>query len=326
MEDRSPNRVECLRDAARVEIDEARRLLVMADRRDAGSSRAMSRSVERGTHLRLRRGVLVECALWRRLTKEERLLLRIVALAEKTGSRPVFSHWSAALLLGLPIARRASDLVDLAVDSTRNSTVAGARVHRLALDESEIVEVAGMLCTSLTRTAVDIAADSGFEEAVVVADFALARLGEAGRSALGEALELSGRQRGSSRARRVLEFSDPRSGSPGESISRVRMERDGFVAPDLQVRITTDAVTDHADFGWEEVLGAGEFDGEVKYRKEEFRNGRSVVDVVIDEKNRENRIRRQRPRFARWDWAELMEGRLAGILRRAGIPRRDGTG
>ena len=101
------------------------------------------------------------------------------------------------------------------------------------------------------------------------------------------------------------------------------MHRLGFVAPDLQVRFETDGFLDIADFGWEEAAAAGEFDGEVKYRSERYRRGRSIEDVVIAEKNRENRIRRCRPRFARWDWSDLQQGRLDAILRRAGIPKRD---
>lgn len=305
--------------------DEAR-LLLLVERADPSAGRALSRGVARGTHLRLRRGVHVEAAVWRRLTKEERLLLRIVAIAATAPTRPVLSHWSAALLHGLPIARRAAELVDLAVEGNRNRTVAGARVHRLALDGDEVVEIDGVLCTSLIRTVVDLARDTGFEEAVVVADVALRVLGPDGRTRIGDAADRSDRRRGAVRLQRVLAFADPRSGSPGESISRVRMDRLGFIRPDLQVPIETDGVVEYADFGWDEVDGAGEFDGEVKYRDERYRGGRDVVEVVIAEKDRENRVRRRRPRFARWVWADLMAGRLERILRETGIPKRRDTG
>ena len=302
---------------------EARALLVVDDGSALRAGRALARAVEQGAMVRIRRGVYVECAIWRRLTGEERLLLRVLALATASRSQPVFSHWAAAVLLGLPVPRRATELVDLAVDGTRNRTVAGARVHLLALGSEEVVEIHGLLCTSVTRTAVDVAADCGEEEAVVLADAALGVLGAGGEQLLRAALDLSGRRRGAVRAERVIEFANGSSGSPGESISRFRMHRLGFVAPELQVRFETDGFVDIADFGWEAVAAAGEFDGEVKYRSERYRRGRSVEDVVIAEKNRENRIRRRRPRFARWDWSDLQEGRLEAILRRAGIPKRD---
>lgn len=300
----------------------ARALLVVDDGSVLHAGRALARGVEQGAMVRIRRGVYVECAIWRRLTGEERLLLRVLALATTSRSQPVFSHWAAAVLLGLPVPRRASEQVDLAVDGTRNRTVAGARVHLLALRSEEVVRIHGLLCTSVSRTAVDVAADCGEEEAVVLADAALAALGADGKQLLRQALDLSERRRGAVRAERVIEFADGRSGSPGESISRFRMHRLGFVAPELQVRFETDGFLDIADFDWEEVAAAGEFDGEVKYRDRRYRHGRSVEDVVIAEKNRENRIRRCRPRFARWDWSDLQEGRLDAILRRTGIPKR----
>lgn len=304
--------------------DEARLLLVMADRAGAPGARALSRLVEAGSHLRLRPGVYVEVAVWRRLYSEDRLQLRMVALALTSRSRPVFSHWSAAVLLGLPVARRAAERVDVIVDGSRNRSTVGVRSHLHDLDASEVIEIEGMLCTSLLRTIVDVAADAGFEEAVVLTDAAFTRAGDDARPAAEEALEVSGRRRGLAKAANVLAFADGRSGSPGESISRVRIDRLGFIRPELQVPIEVDGHVYEDDFDWEEVLGAGEFDGEIKFRQDRFRKGGTVEDVVIREKNRENRMRRRRPRFARWDWADLMEGRLESILRDAGIPKRDG--
>ena len=46
------------------------------------------------------------------------------------------------------------------------------------------------------------------------------------------------------------------------------------------------------------------------------------MDVVIREKNRENRFRRQYPNIARWDWGDVRELRLEGILLQAGVPKR----
>jgi len=304
--------------------DEARGLLLI----EAGggpAARALSRMVASGTHLRLRPGVYAERAIWSRLTSDERLQLRMVALVATSRTRPVFSHWAAGLLLGLPVARRATDAVDVIVDATRFRGVVGVRAHLLLLDASEVVEIEGMLCTSLLRTAVDVAADGGFEEAVVLADVVLRRAGTAARALAHEALEACGRRRGLAKVAKVLAFADGRSGSPGESISRVRIDRAGFVRPELQVEIVVDGVSYWDDFDWEEVLGAGEFDGELKYREDRYRQGGSAADVVIREKNRENRMRTKRPRFARWDWADLMDGRLESILRAVGIPKHGGN-
>ena len=304
-------------------LDEARRLLVTGGAATERSSRALSRMVAAGALVRLRPGVHVEAAVWARLRHEERLQLRVLALAATARHRPVMSHWSAAVLHGLPVPRRAADAVDVALDAARNRVLVGVRAHVVPLAGDEIVEVDGLLCTSLLRTVVDVAADSGFEEAVVLADAAYRRLGVGARERAGAALDASGRRRGLGKAASVLEFADARSGSPGESVSRVRIHRLGFIRPELQVVIAVDGHEYEDDFDWEEVLGAGEFDGEVKYREDRLRGGGSVEDVVIREKNRENRMRRIRPRFARWDWTDLVAGRLERILRDAGIPKRD---
>ncbi|WP_375401012.1 hypothetical protein [uncultured Amnibacterium sp.] len=96
----------------------------------------------------------------------------------------------------------------------------------------------------------------------------------------------------------------------------------GFVKPELQVPIATGERVEYGDFGWQEVGGIGEFDGEIKYRLDRYRRGGSVEDIVIREKNRENRIRLQRPRFARWDWRDLRSSGLERILLAAGIPKQ----
>jgi hypothetical protein len=119
----------------------------------------------------------------------------------------------------------------------------------------------------------------------------------------------------------VLLFADERSGSVGESWSRTEMQRLGFARPELQFVVTTDGLDEYADFAWPEVRALGEFDGEVKYRDERYRRGGDAVDVVIREKNRENRFRRQYPALARWDWSDLREQRLERILLQAGVPR-----
>jgi hypothetical protein len=66
----------------------------------------------------------------------------------------------------------------------------------------------------------------------------------------------------------------------------------------------------------------GEFDGEEKYVKPEYLNGRTASQAVVSEKNRENRIRATGKNVVRWDWAELMAGTLERKLAAAGVPRR----
>lgn len=234
----------------------------------------------------------------------------------------VFSHESAAALHGLPWLRRWPDEVHLICERrTGGRTQRDVVRHCVGLEHVDPVVVDGMLVTSPARTAFDIALTRPFDQAVVVADAAF-RLHPGAREEFAELLATYGRRRGFQRAAEVLRFADERSGSAGESFSRTEMYRLGFVIPELQVRIVTDGREEFADFGWIESQTLGEFDGEVKYRDERLRRGRSVEQVVIDEKNRENRLRAQSQYFARWDHSDLVQGRLEAILLRARVPRR----
>jgi hypothetical protein len=70
------------------------------------------------------------------------------------------------------------------------------------------------------------------------------------------------------------------------------------------------------DFDWEGRL-VGEFDGLVKYGGGSMTPGQTPSDVVIAEKIREDRLRQMGIEVVRWVWADLVDGRLPAILRRA---------
>ena len=235
----------------------------------------------------------------------------------------IYSLESAAVVLRLPVLGAWPQQVHL-IDERRTGGRSQLDVvrHCVGLELVDPVVVDGMLVTSPARTAFDFAISRPFEHAIVLTD-AVIRDWPGAEQELRRLAEQYGRGRGWQKLRRVLAFMDARSGSAGESLSRCLMDALRFVRPELQVPIATDGRTEFGDFGWEEVLGLGEFDGEVKYRLDRYRAGGTAEDVVIREKNRENRMRRQRPNFARWDWGDLHAGRLEGILLRAGIPKRD---
>jgi hypothetical protein len=128
---------------------------------------------------------------------------------------------------------------------------------------------------------------------------------------------------GSVRASRVLDFASGRSSSPGESLSRVNIHLLGFRPPELQVPFSDDdGFIGYVDFYWPELDLIGEFDGEAKYRDPRYLRGRSAQQAVIDEKYREDRLRRLCRAFARWDWTvarnrDLLAARLSphGLVR-----------
>ncbi|MCU1555119.1 MAG: hypothetical protein JWM13_2605 [Arthrobacter sp.] len=190
-----------------------------------------------------------------------------------------------------------------------------------------IAERHGLLVTCRVRTALDLAAIDSFEQAVTVFDHVL-------RSAPGAPppldrgtleTEIAGNYSAAAarRIRAALEFADPASGSPGESVSRALMHRLGFKAPVLQTEIRdARGLAGFTDFDWPEERLCGEFDGLVKYRDASYLGGGTSAEAVIAEKRREDRIRATGRRVIRWTWAELSSPeRFAAFLGAAGIPR-----
>jgi hypothetical protein len=252
-------------------------------------------------------------------------LTHVLASAHTLGDRSVFSHESAAVLHGLPIFGRWPDAVHL-IDERRTGGRSQLDVvrHCLGLDGVRGDTAHGLAVTSPARTAFDIALSRSFTAGVVTADAAFRQFPGA-RVEFADLVEWFGDRRGWRKVARVQAFGDPAAETPGESESRVLIHQLGFIRPILQFEVRSAWHRDRADFGWPEVGALGEFDGEVKYRLDRYRKGGTAADVVIREKNRENRLRRSYPHFARWDAADLREpSRLHRILLESGIPKRPG--
>ncbi|WP_162301599.1 hypothetical protein [Nesterenkonia muleiensis] len=119
------------------------------------------------------------------------------------------------------------------------------------------------------------------------------------------------------------EFADARSGSVGESWSRVLMHQGGFAAPELQKHIRLpDGSTALLDFCWEAAGIAGEFDGDLKYRQAQRLSGQDPAGAVISEKKRQDQLVRLGYRPLRWFWNDLQNGpTFWRLLQKAGVPR-----
>jgi hypothetical protein len=118
--------------------------------------------------------------------------------------------------------------------------------------------------------------------------------------------------RGFARALRIIQFAETASGSTSETTSRVTTAILGFPAPELQREYEVNGSRVAVDFYFREVDGIGECDGLDKYTNPALRGGRSAEQVVVDEKRREDALRRQVSAFARWDSREAM---TPGLLR-----------
>ncbi|GAB3618108.1 hypothetical protein GCM10027416_26650 [Okibacterium endophyticum] len=184
-----------------------------------------------------------------------------------------------------------------------------------------------MLVTTPARTLADVARTASFRVAVVMLDFALSpgRAHDAQRVTKQQVLQELGPVPDASgvvRARAVIEFADGRSGSVGESISRIVIDEIGFPEPDLQVRHPSPAGSYfETDFEWPRYRHIGEFDGAAKYLKEEYLHGRTPGEVVRAEKRREDSLRSAGSTVTRWGIEELRNPvELRDMLLDAGLP------
>jgi hypothetical protein len=139
-------------------------------------------------------------------------------------------------------------------------------VHIAALPAGHVVSHRGVPLTSVPRTVIDLARTLPFAEGVAVADSALqARL--TSKSDLAAVISDCGRWPGLRRAREVTAFSDARSESVLESLSRAAFRQAGLPAPDLQVWVGDDGeVIGRVDFLWRRYRTIGEADGALKYQ------------------------------------------------------------
>lgn len=295
------------------------------------SRRAFARGADAGELTRVARGAYVPAQAHTALSSSERYLLRVRAVAQTRKFRPVLSHWSAAAIHGLPILGQWPAKVHVIVGRTGGGRSRyGVVKHSMALDESDIVEIAGLSVTSVARTVLDLAAVLPFMDAVMIADRSLLvdRFGRVPalttHRALLEQWESMLPFRAFARSRAVVEFATDRSESPLESVSRVTMRTIRCPAPILQQpQYDAKGWIGDADFGWDRYNAVGEADGLGKYLEAGLRNGRTAEQVVVDEKIREDRIRAIPRSFVRWRWeVAINPARLAAKLASVGVPSR----
>ncbi|WP_217182656.1 type IV toxin-antitoxin system AbiEi family antitoxin domain-containing protein [Streptomyces sp. AC495_CC817] len=290
------------------------------------SERSIRRAVEEGNLIVVRRGWYVEREDWDAIWPEGRHLLRVLSVHDDAvGGAPVFCGVSAAVVLGLPLYRVRDDRVHMAVRRGSSRSSPGVLRHETRLGADDVVEVEGMLCTSPDRTAFDLARTLSPEAATAAADAVLRdvalgdRSYDEGRAEVWrEAImsrALASSARGVRQARRVLDFADGRAESPGESVSRLQLSRLGFRRVRLQVPVVLPGGEEcRLDFGLDDVDSFGEFDGASKYLDPGLRGDRSIDQVVLDEKRREDLIRGiTGRRLVRWEHAHIRTAQALGM-------------
>jgi hypothetical protein len=167
--------------------------------------------LQRGALLRIGAGVYAvgHCAL----TQKSRWMAAVLAC----GPQAFLSHRSAAVLHGLITLQ--ADPLDVVTTSSRSGrTRPGICAHAMKLAASDVATVAGIPCTTVSRTLVDLAAvmprrqvARAFDEAQV--------LGVLDLDAIAEALDSGSRRRGFATLRSIL--AEHR---PGSTLTRSELE------------------------------------------------------------------------------------------------------
>ena len=281
------------------------------------SPRRLTQALKTGKLVKIRPGVFVRGDGWNAAKPEARAVARAHALTTVSASPPVMSHETPAAVHRLPLYRGDRERVHIIAAAERPGAAFGVVRHRGDLPDADVTEIDGLRITSLARTVADVARTATFEQAVTVADAALRKQFVTGpgqydlegaeefRESVAEIVRLSAH--GQTRARRVLDFADGRAQLPGESISRIRLRELGFRVIALQVPVAGPrGKTFYVDFGLEDAIAFGEFDGSIKYVDGKLLDGRTSSQALDDEKQREDWIRgTTQRRYARWGWPHL---------------------
>lgn len=297
---------------------------------DSSESRALSRQVERCELDRLRPGLFrqalqpIEDLDWadRPAELRRRYLELAAAVALSRRSPVVFSHRTALAILGFPLLGPWPSVVEVLEprESPRRSK-RGIRVRHGNLDAADIVSWGEFWVTSPERTLADVARDVVSVLSMPALDAGLTELSRENVRAI---LERDARAKNTARGIRALDFADPRSGSPGESGSRVIMAMLGTPTPELQVRHPSPIPGRRfflTDFEWPELKKIGEFDGREKFLKDEMLGGKTPGQAVYEEKLREDALRGEGNGVGRWGMPAVQRPpELREVLARLAIP------
>jgi very-short-patch-repair endonuclease len=282
-----------------------------AEWREAGLTQAQLRALTRsGDLVRVWHAVYAtrSAVEWSKLSDARGHALLVLAAAASVGRDSVASHHSAARIHGLDLFPVPQDIVTL----TRTPARKGGRLksegiffHTAALPVDHVTRQLGATVTSVPRTVVDLARVSSFMSAVVTADSAL-RADLTTQGALLAVCDACPRWPGIRQARRVVDFSDPRSESALESCARVIFHEHGLESPELQFTVTGPDFRYSVDFYWPRHHVIAEADGAMKY---------SDVKRAIRQLDRDQRMRDLGYKVVHFTWRELFQNPAAVIAR-----------
>lgn len=283
---------------------------------------ALARLVRGGVLHRIRQGAYASGPDWRAADVRRRHHLSCVAVTLQYGATVALSHDSAVLRHGGPDHGLDLGGVHVTHFDGGGRRSAGVVHHEGAVGLLDVTRQGRAWLTSPARTVLDIAVVHGVTTGVVVADdFIHRRL-----TTTAELEQLTPTMRhwpGSLALPVVTGLATGLAESVGESLGFMQFRRLGLPKPvqQFEVRGPNGRLIGRGDWAWPEHGLLGEFDGVQKYVRY-LRPGETVVDAVIREKRREDRMREVTGwGFVRLCWADLFDDERTGARLRQALSR-----
>jgi hypothetical protein len=285
---------------------------------------AIAMLVQAGVWVRVRRGAFVFGTEWSAMTENERYAVRCRAAFRQARADVALSHLSSANEYGSPLWECNLAAVHLTREDGRAGRAeAGVVQHRGLVQDGDVVVRDGVRCMSGTRTALELTTLLDVEHALVEIDFLL-HAGHTTLEQLRERYESMTCWPRTLATDLILRLCDGRSESVGETRARFLCWTQHLPAPvpNYSIRDAHGVEVARVDLAWPELGVFLEFDGKVKYESRR-RDGESVVDCVLREKQRESMICEMTGwRCIRITWADLYRpAEVARRIRKLFAPR-----
>lgn len=298
-----------------------------SDRIDPVNDRRLQREVAAGRWVPVTAGAYVQRVAWQALTPIERHRLRVQEVARRIEPGAVISHFAASAVWGIDLLGPWPSAVDVTIVCATGGRSGGAiRRHALGLDGVETVPFGCHRITTPRQTAIDLAHKLAATRAAGIVDQAIWTGREPGalatRAEILDLLDAGPVRRGHARARRIVLDAETDTANVRESQARVVLAQLGFPPSRPQERrVLRSGRLVFGDRYFPDFDHWLEIDGRGKYLSPDFGDDRDPAEIVIDEKNRENEIRREVRGFSRLEAIDLdIPRRVYDVLTGDGLP------
>ncbi len=274
---------------------------------DPIDDRRVRAAVAAGAWVRIIPGVYARAEAWRALRPHEQHRVRVLEVTHRLETPALVSHHAAAAAWGIDTLGRWPERVDVRVPRASGGRSTGRiRRYPLGVDDVATAPFGRHRVTTPAQTALDLARALPFVRGIAALDQAIWTERSGGAlTDLAEIEELRAAQpspRGDARASRVLAFASTGAANVRESQMRVLVVELGFGLPTVQERrVLPSGRVAFGDLYFPDADHWVEIDGRGKYLSPEYTGGLDAAQIVLDEKARENEIRRIVRGFSRLD-------------------------